>query len=317
MLLEQHQRSTVTRLTAIFEAGDRFIYRADAADGRALLVRVFPAARPIARVRGDLAILAHAVISGIPAEQPVAVLELDGRGVAVTGYIAGGPPERTAEDLRQLGDIAGRLSALEPRVGDEFLGRDAGSRPVDDLAHARAELADLRGRVPPTVRAQFEALDAAVAATRDGRDLPHALVHPDCQLTNAICDPRCGVALIDWEGAGVGPRLWPLALVLFTAAVQRADEPLIGAPPRLDLVVPIIEGFVRHGVVDERELDGLADLIRVRPLAIAVRRFARAVGDGRLEQAQGWWSRYPEADAVAERARTELIRRVAGSRTRT
>ena len=254
MLLEQHQRSSV-RLTPIFEAGDKFIYRVDVTDGRALLVRVFPAARPIARVRGDLAILEHAIAAGIPAEQPVAVIELDGRGVAVTEYIAGSRAERIAADLHQLGDIAGRLSALEPAMGDTFLGREAGSRPVDDLSHALAELADLRSRVPPATRAEFDALDAAVVATRDGRDLPHALVHSDCQLTNALRDPRRRIALIDWEGAGVGPRLWPLALVLFTGVVQCADERLTDSPPRLDLVVPIIEGFVQHGAVDVRELD--------------------------------------------------------------
>src|SRR4051812_16542310 len=87
VLLEQHQRSAVAKLTPIFEAGDKFIYRVDVTDGRALLVRVFPAARPIARVRGDLAILEHAVAAGIPAERPVAVIGLDGRGVGVTEYI--------------------------------------------------------------------------------------------------------------------------------------------------------------------------------------------------------------------------------------
>lgn len=309
--LERHHAATIACLTPLLEVGDKFIYRAELADGRVLVVRVFPASRPIARVRGDLAVLERAVASHVPAERPIAVTELDRRGVAITEYVAGNRPVRTPADLRQLGEIAGRLSSLQPVPDDELLGRAAGSRPVDDLSHARDELAHVRADVPATARAWFEALEAAVATTRDGQDLPRALVHPDCQLTNAIRDVHGRVVLIDWEGAGVGPRLAPLGLVLFTAVVQSADEQLADGEARrldLDLVVPIVDGFMRHGAINAQELDCLADLIRVRPLAIATRRFARAVSDGRFDRARGWWSRYIEADAVAVRARTELER---------
>jgi Ser/Thr protein kinase RdoA (MazF antagonist) len=102
-------------------------------------------------------------------------------------------------------------------------------------------------------------------------------------------------------------------VLLFNAVVGCVDDsPVDHAACRidLDLVTPIVEGFVRHGAIDARELDRLPDLIRIRPLAIAVRRFARAAEDGRLDQARGWWSHYTEADAVAERARAELTRLV-------
>lgn len=302
MLVEQHVTGPVVGITPLLEDASKQIYRAERVGGPALVVRVFPASRPIARVHGDLAVLAHAVAAAIPAEPPIAALELDGRGVAVTGFVPGDPADCTAGDLEQLGAIAGRLSALAPVAGDAFLGRDAGSRPVDDLTHARADLARIRAAVPPAERAAFEALEAAVARTHDGGDLPHALVHPDCQPSNAVRDPGGRVALIDWEGAGVGPRLWPLAVLVFQAAAS-------GGELALDRIAPIIEGFVRHATADPRELDRLPDLIRVRPLAIAVRRFARATEAGRPDPAHGWWSRHPEADAVAERVRAELVRR--------
>jgi len=311
-LLAQHRVGTVAKLALIFEERDKHVFRADLIAGRAVVVRVFPAGRPIARVRGDVAVLAHAIAAGVPAERPVVALELDGRGVAVTEYLAGRPAERTADELRQLGEIAGQLGALAPVSGDEFLGRRAGSRPVDDLSYARADLDRVRAALPPEARPQFDALELAVAATRDASDLPHALVHPDFLISNAICGPDGRVAVIDWEGAGVGPRLLPFCVLVFNAAVQCVDQPCARSAPcrlELDRVAPIVDGLARRCEVDAGELDGLADLIRVRPLAIAVRRFARAVETGQLDQAWGWWSHHVEADAVAERVRSELARR--------
>jgi hypothetical protein len=50
----------------------------DDAELRARVAVVLPATRPIARVRGDVAVLAHAVAAGIPAEPPYTTVELDG-----------------------------------------------------------------------------------------------------------------------------------------------------------------------------------------------------------------------------------------------
>src|SRR5512140_573330 len=121
----------------------------------------------------------------------------------------------------------------------------------DDSIDLMAD-ADLRARVVALLeqhgmttlagRSQLEALEAAVAVAQDGSDLPSALIHPDCQLSNAIRDPRGRISLIDWEGAGVGPRLWPLGLLLFSAVVRCVEEPCVeSAPCRLDLdrVAPV------------------------------------------------------------------------------
>jgi len=56
--------------------------------------------------------------------------------------------------------------------------------------------------------------------------------------------------------------------------VQCVEEPCVESAPcrlELDRVALVLEGFVCHGTVDARELDGLLDLIRVRPLAIRIR----------------------------------------------
>jgi Ser/Thr protein kinase RdoA (MazF antagonist) len=310
-VLEREVGLTIERLTPFVELPERAIYRADSSGGPSLIVRVFPPSRPVERVRGDFAILEHAVSSAIPAERPVAVAQLDDRGVLITEHVNGRPLTRTAATLRQLGEIAGRLSAWVPVPDHPYLSRRAGSLPVEDLAYARAELDSVRAAVPAIEGARFESLAAALEATHDCEDLPRALIHPDCQLTNAIADDKERIVMIDWDGAGVGPRLVSLGLVLYSAVVQAPGErhaPADLESRSLDLarVDPIMEGFVRYGSFAARELDRLADLIRFRALAIAVRQFKNAVREGRRYDGEGWWSRYPEADVVATWARAAL-----------
>jgi Ser/Thr protein kinase RdoA (MazF antagonist) len=264
------------RFYPLNEHADKAIYRGDLRADRAVIVRVFSARRPLERVRGDFAILEHVVRSGIPAEQPIAVSELDGRGLIVTAYVHGRPLADRTSSLRRFGAIVGKLSVLAPLDGDRYLGRRAGSVPAEDLAHARRELASGTGP-----------LADALARTHPCDDLPTALIHTDCQLSNVISDPRKRLVVIDWEGAGVGPRLAPLGLALFSAAAGDRRR-----------IAPVIEGFARHGAFTDLELERLPDLIRIRALCIAVRR-----GDS-----TGWWSRYREAEQIGDHAQRLLAR---------
>jgi thiamine kinase-like enzyme len=59
-----------------------------------------------------------------------------------------------------------------------------------------------------------------VAGLDDGADLPHGFVHPDPVPANAIQVADGGLVVVDWSGAGRGPRLPSLACRLFTAGVR-------------------------------------------------------------------------------------------------
>ena len=54
----------------------------------------------------------------------------------------------------------------------------------------------------------------------DGADLPHAFVHPDFVPANAITTPDDHRVIVDWAGAGNGPRLWSLAFLLWAGGVR-------------------------------------------------------------------------------------------------
>ena len=89
-------------------------------------------------------------------------------------------------------------------------------------------------------------------------DLPQALIHPDFVPANAILTPDGGLVLVDWTGAGRGPRLYPLAFLLWAAGC--------GGPSRLDAVVA---GYREHVTPGDDEIGRLAGAIWARPLILA------------------------------------------------
>ncbi|MGH3156660.1 MAG: hypothetical protein ACRDNF_08825, partial [Streptosporangiaceae bacterium] len=69
---------------------------------------------------------------------------------------------------------------------------------------------------------------------------------------------RAGLTLVDWAGAGRGPRLWPLAFLLWACggrALTRADA--------------VVDGYLRHVQPEPAELSRLAATILARPLVFS------------------------------------------------
>jgi hypothetical protein len=98
----------------------------------------------------------------------------------------------------------------------------------------------------------------------DGDDLPHALVHPAFVPVNAIDDDDAdpeqagrGVVVVDWTGAGRGPRVWSLAFTLWA-----------GGARELKLVDAVISRYRRRITPEPEELQRLAAVIRGRPLLL-------------------------------------------------
>jgi Ser/Thr protein kinase RdoA (MazF antagonist) len=140
--------------------------------------------------------------------------------------------------------------------------------------------------------------------TRDGAGLPHALSHNDCHLANALRTPGGRVVLIDWDGAGQWPRVAALGLLLYSCAVQAPGEAPV--PPDLTRVDHVLAGYRRHQRLTPAEVEHLPDAVRFRPAVVAARELAASIERDEPEPPTGWWRRYPEADAVAARARLVL-----------
>jgi Ser/Thr protein kinase RdoA (MazF antagonist) len=285
---------------------DRGVIRVDLEDDRRWIARVFPKARPIEHVKGDAAILQFLEQQDFPAERcavasPVSVLY--SRGILVTEYIVGsnvGSGERTAY---ALGEMLGRLHRLPAEDG--VVSRSAGalhhySRSggglQNDILAARAFLTEVAGRIPDQNRALYDSLWDQVAQADNCENLPEALIHPDPALKNLLLTRNGDLVFIDWTGAGRGPRIVSLAILLWSCALEKGGW----SPTRVDAAVAGYRSQIRLG---KSELGRLAVVMRIRPLVFACWRYRHAVLSEQMPDGTEWW--WPSEEliqAIAARA---------------
>jgi len=134
-------------------------------------------------------------------------------------------------------------------------------------------------------------LREAVSAAEDCGELPHALIHPDFVPANAIVSTAGETIIVDWTGAGLGPRLWSLAFLLWAAGAND--------PGRVDSVAT---GSRRHVHLEAAELDRLAAAIAARPAIFGCWTFST----GR-EQLADVVARLPTIRARAERIAARAV----------
>jgi Ser/Thr protein kinase RdoA (MazF antagonist) len=112
-----------------------------------------------------------------------------------------------------------------------------------------------------------------------------------------IATPDARLVLIDWTGAGRGPRLGPLAVLIWSGALEKGGW----SPERVDAVVA---GYRSHVHLQEDELERLADVMRVRPLIFACWRYRHAILAGKQPDGTEWWWPSDElVEKIAARAR--------------
>jgi aminoglycoside phosphotransferase (APT) family kinase protein len=270
--LERTYQVSVTRLLPL----DLGVLRVDLAGGARWVARAFPPTRPLQAVQGDADVLEFVAEQGFPAErcatsQPIS--EFEGRRVLLTEYVEGAGRQQRRDvikqlgGLRRLGELLGELHTLpEPPAS---VARDGGAwhhladgSPAAEVEEALALLGRAVGLVPPGGGQDYDALAAALREVDTCEGLPRALIHPDFVLQNVIASPDRGMVLVDWTGAGLGPRLWPLAFLLFAEATKSLR--------RIELV---LDGYRRRLEMVDEEIERVRNAALARPVVFAVWRF--------------------------------------------
>ena len=230
------------------------------------VARVFPEARPMEAVAGDAEILRRLADRGIPAErcahdEPVSVL--DGQAVLITDWIRGANARNdvSGETLFALGDLLGRVHSL--RVDGPAMARESGSwhhlaagggGRQADIAALAPLLDAAASRVARDDRSAFDDICTALREIDDGEGLPRSFIHPDPAGANAIAADDGPLALIDWTGAGTGPRV-----TSFATLVASAFQPHPGVAPSRDLrrIDAVVAGYGPHVQLTAQELERL------------------------------------------------------------
>jgi aminoglycoside phosphotransferase (APT) family kinase protein len=242
---------------------DLGVFRIDRRDGSRWVARAFAAGRPLAAVEGDAAILRGLERAGFPAERcahPEPVSEFLGQGVLVTGFLEDHGPLRPGRPAALLGALLGRLHgtpAADLRPGGAWHHLSFAGGPREEIAAATELLDDHLARVGVRELSLFDRLRGEVEQTDDCHDLPHAFVHPDFVPANAISTAEEKLAIVDWTGAGRGPRLWSLGFLLWAAGARN-----------IKLVDLVVSRYRRSIELEPAELDRLEGAIRGRPVML-------------------------------------------------
>jgi Ser/Thr protein kinase RdoA (MazF antagonist) len=278
---------------------DLGVHRVDLASGASWIARIFPAVRDIDAVRLDAQLLGGLAAVGFPAErcasperatssEPVSIL--DGQGVLITELAPGRALAANAQGFELLGRLLGRLhgmpvgampgdaatAAMRPGGAWHHLLPDGS--PADELAAARTLLHGARHRVPAGGAARYDTLVSALEAADACVDLPHVLVHPDCVPRNAVGRPEGDVTLIDWTGAGQGPRIVSLGCLLWAAAGSKRH------------VAAVLAGYRQSVSLEPGEADRLGAAMELRPLILACWTFS--TGRDTLDGVASWWDNH-------------------------
>jgi hypothetical protein len=254
----------VTRLSPL----DEGVHRVHLADGTDWVARTFGPSRSSAAVRGDALVLSRLQDAGYPAERlaaPEPVSTFGERSVLVTRFVAG-PRPRGGRAWAILGSMVGALHAAPAAwapPGGAWHHLATGT-PRDEIAAAVGLLEAALEDAPVAQRAPLGTLLDEVQRLDDGAGLPEALVHPDVALVNAVEDeyaapdaPARGLVLVDWTGAGRGPRAWSLAFSLWAAGWRRPE-----------LIDVFVARYRRRITPEPEELDRLAAVMMGRPLLL-------------------------------------------------
>lgn len=288
--LKAHIEATYDVAVARITAFDEGTHRLELADGARWVARVFGPERPLKAAQADARVLRRLERGGFPAERcahrdPVSVC--DGHAVLVTGFVNGTRANGGGRTYAILGALLGRMHAraaedLHPGGAWHHL---ATGTPADEVAAAAAMLDEAVADVGVRELALLDRLRDEVERTDDCHDLPHCFVHPDFVPANAIATPEDWRVIVDWTGAGRGPRLWSLGFTLWAAGA--AHPKLIGS---------VVSRYTRHTQLEPPELEGLAAAIRARPLMLecwSVCRGRRTLADA--------VARVEDANRLAER----------------
>jgi Ser/Thr protein kinase RdoA (MazF antagonist) len=291
-----------TEVTEIAQL-DLGVYRVDRADGPSWVARLFPEVRPRAHVDGDAEILGWLAEVDYPAERlatPDPVSMHEDQPLLVTEYVTPVPryERRTAiaaaGGLRVLGWLLGRLHTLEgapPRAGGAWHHLADGD-PRAELGALRGLVAEAAASVPARGRRRYDAVRDAVDALDAGDGLATAFTHPDFVMANVVAPGNGTMVLVDWSGAGRGPRMCSLGFLLWSVGFGRD----------LARVDRTVDGYRRHLTPEPEELARLEALIAARPILFEA--WAFAMGRKPLAEAAGGLPAIRErAAAIAARAR--------------
>jgi Ser/Thr protein kinase RdoA (MazF antagonist) len=295
---------------------DRGIYRVDWEGGTSSVLRAFRADVTV-ELTGHAAVLDYLQQRGFAA--PHVKRTSDGALLACyqgwtalfVSFLEGEVADFALHSLNLLSSCAGRLHTLSHDALTEAESvrlPDSVLRPTRPASHAIDNLIQALPHVPDALRQFCEdsimALQRVQQAQQAGL-LPERILHGDCWPGNAVRTREGGIALIDWDGAGIGPAILDVGYLLVTCHLDKPQLPTM--QPNEQSIATVVRGYCQSRRPSATELSVLEDalLYDVARRAGLEKRLS-ALSDGWTEEMwlQKMLARYrvsPKIAAIARR----------------
>lgn len=313
--LKAHLETQYNVKISVLSQLDHNVFKVERDDGPSWVARVFDCTnRPIKTVKFDADILRFLEHRSFPAERsalPNSVsVRPNGQSVLVTKFVEGRRPRKGEQLFPKLGDLLGRLHSIEDDDAG-FFSRNGGAwhhicsegGPKEEIHAALSMLEEARYTVQANELEMYEKLKSKLAELDTLEGLPHAFVHPDFVPSNVITSHTSDLVVVDWSGAGTGPRAASLGFLLWAAGHRSMAQ-----------VEAVVRGYMKHVSLTEAESGRLAGAIWFRPLVLRCWEFC--TGRCKLEDVVGGLAQMEDlADRIASVASRTF--REGGGRDRT
>lgn len=135
-------------------------------------------------------------------------------------------------------------------------------RPTQLASQAIDNLVQALPRVPPTLR-QFckDSIQALqrVQQAQQARILPEMILHGDCWPRNAVRTAEGGMALIDWDCAGIGPAILDVGYLLLACHLGKPQLPAMRADEQC--IAAVVHGYCQQRKPSSAELSVLEEAV--------------------------------------------------------
>jgi len=234
----------------------------------------------------------------------------EGWWLLATTFLDGPPTDYSMAQLEALGALLGRLHRL--RIADAQAAipgvpesRWANGGEAQVLLDRLDELAE---QLPEQFNSYIAVFQETLREGFDGRSLPQALIHTDCQPGNAVWADNRTLALFDWDGTGIGPAILDLATLLISCDKGLTWEPRL--QHSAERIAAVVTGYCRERHPNQAELEALPIAMRYAAALRGVTAFSAAQA-GSAQAAitwRRWWARYEVATEAAAYAAAQVAR---------
>lgn len=268
LVMDQYQCQNVKlQPIAQFVFEDRGIYRVDLGDGRFYVLRAFHCDLE-AELSDQVATLHHLGQHGFVV--PHVLRTKTGSTIAtyenwmalMISFIEGAMADFSPQSLALLGAYVANLHALSAKTLAErgtALLPDSRLSPNQVSQEALDQIVAEIARIPQTLRPFYEASLTTIQRLQQAVDLPVTIIHGDCWSNNAVLMRDGHIAMIDWDGAGLGLAILDLGYLLMTCHLSKLG--MLEITPDPQRIAAVVHGYCQRRIPNADELMLLGDAV--------------------------------------------------------